>query len=96
MFRKIAVINPLAHWSGLQIPTSGKEIFSQIEIRHCNFHTHELKVSQNYLPEKKKVNIVLTSGASCPDAIVDAVLKKLLSYFKNVKELEKVVEKALI
>lgn len=75
--------------------SSEREIISREEIRHCNFHTHELCISQNYLPQKDKVSIVLTSGASCPDAIVDAVLKKLLSYFKYVRSLEEVVEEAL-
>lgn len=75
--------------------SSEKEILSEKEIRHCNFHTHELTISKNYLPEKENVNIVLTSGASCPDAIVDAVLKKVLSYFKEVRPLEVVVEEAL-
>jgi len=75
--------------------SSEKEIISRNEIRHSNFQTHEIKISQNYLPQKEKVSIVLTSGASCPDAIVDAVLKKLLSYFNDVKPLEEVVEAAL-
>lgn len=76
--------------------SSEKEILSQTEIRHCNFHTHEISVTQNYLPPKHKLNIVLTSGASCPDAIVDAVLKKILSYFQNVKSLDDVVASALL
>jgi len=75
--------------------SSDKEILSRNEIRHCNFHTQELKVSHNYLPSKNKVSIAITSGASCPDAIVDAVLKKILSYFKEVKPLEEVVSEAL-
>ncbi len=75
--------------------SSEKEILSHSEIRHCNFHKHEIKISQNYLPLKDKINIVLTSGASCPDAIVDAVLKKILSYFEGVKPLSEVVEEVL-
>jgi 4-hydroxy-3-methylbut-2-en-1-yl diphosphate reductase len=75
--------------------SSEKEIISKNEIRHCNFETHEIKVSQNYLPEKEKIDIALTSGASCPDAIVDAVLKKILSYFEGVKPLTEVVKEAL-
>ncbi len=76
--------------------SSEKEILSRDEIRHSNFHTHEIKVSQNYLPQKQKINIAITSGASCPDSIVDAVLKKILSYFEGVKPLSEVVEEALI
>ncbi len=75
--------------------SSEKEILSHTEIRHSNFHTHELKISQNYLPQKDKVSIALTSGASCPDAIVDAVIKKILSFFEGVKPLAEVVDEAL-
>ena len=36
-------------------------------------------------PQKDKVKIILTSGASCPDAVIERVLRKLLSYFPNAK-----------
>jgi len=75
--------------------SSEREIISRDEIRHYNYHRQEIIQSNNYLPAKEKVSIAITSGASCPDAIVDAVLKKLLSYFNQVKPLEEVVEKAL-
>ncbi|MBL8016005.1 MAG: 4-hydroxy-3-methylbut-2-enyl diphosphate reductase, partial [Ignavibacteria bacterium] len=29
------------------------------------------------------VEIILTSGASCPDAILDEVLQKIVSYFPD-------------
>jgi 4-hydroxy-3-methylbut-2-enyl diphosphate reductase len=32
----------------------------------------------NYLPEKDEMSIIITSGASCPDAVVDEVIMKLL------------------
>ncbi|TAL57856.1 MAG: 4-hydroxy-3-methylbut-2-enyl diphosphate reductase [Bacteroidetes bacterium] len=38
------------------------------------------------------VSIILTSGASCPDAVVERVMMKMLSYFENVKPTEKVME----
>jgi len=75
--------------------SSEREIISRDEIRHYNYHRQEIIQSNNYLPAKEKVSIAITSGASCPDAIVDAVLKKLLSYFNPVKSLEIVVGTAL-
>lgn len=75
--------------------SSEREIISENEIQHFNYHKHELLKTQNFLPEKDKVTIAITSGASCPDAIVDAVLKKLLSCFEGVKPLAEVVDEAL-
>jgi 4-hydroxy-3-methylbut-2-enyl diphosphate reductase len=39
------------------------------------------------------VNIILTSGASCPDAVLDRVLQKLLSCFQNTKDIDSAVSK---
>ena len=47
--------------------------------------------SNNFIPQKEKVKIILTSGASCPDAIVENVLKKILSYFEDRKSIEEVM-----
>jgi 4-hydroxy-3-methylbut-2-enyl diphosphate reductase len=67
------------------------EIKSQKEIHHFDFHRKEKKVSLNYLPKKEPVKIVLTSGASCPDTLVDRVMLKLLEYFPASKKLEEVI-----
>jgi 4-hydroxy-3-methylbut-2-enyl diphosphate reductase len=47
-------------------------------------------VTSNFLPDKKPVKILMTSGASCPDALVEGVINKLVSYFpleKNIDEI---------
>lgn len=72
-----------------------REIESDTLINHFNFHTQKRIATEAYLPEKEVVNIVLTSGASCPDAVVDAVLKKLLSFFPNSTEVEEALNKAI-
>lgn len=68
------------------------ELKSEAEIHHYNFRTKEKLVSKNYLPEKDVVNIILTSGASCPDAIVERVLQKILTYFKDTRSIESILE----
>jgi len=71
---------------------SEKEIISDIEIRHFDLHTKLLRTSYSFLPKKNPAKIVLTSGASCPDTLVDRVLIKLLAYFPESLPLEKVLE----
>lgn len=68
------------------------KIISSTKILHYDFHKGKEFESENYLPQIGKTKIILTSGASCPDAIVEEVLTKLLSYFENTKSFEEVME----
>ncbi|HXU25593.1 MAG TPA: 4-hydroxy-3-methylbut-2-enyl diphosphate reductase [Bacteroidia bacterium] len=68
--------------------SSEKEIESNTLIHHFDY-PHQKKMStENFIPKKDKVKIILTSGASCPDATVERVLNQLLSCFKNVQTKE--------
>ncbi len=67
-----------------------EKILSRSLIQHYNFHTKEELTTANFLPAKTPVKILITSGASCPDALVEAVIEKLVSFFSvntSVKEL---------
>lgn len=68
------------------------ELKSNNEIHHFNFRTKEQLVTKDYIPKKDVVNIILTSGASCPDAIVERVLQKVLSFFEQTRSVEEVIE----
>lgn len=68
------------------------KIISNEVINHFNFKKGLELTTEKYLPEKEKVKIILTSGASCPDAVVDEVLMKLLSYFENTKDVDEVTK----
>lgn len=46
-------------------------------ISHFNFHTHTELTTENYLPAKRGLKIMITSGASCPDALVERVIERL-------------------
>lgn len=71
--------------------SSANEIENQHTIHHFNYNAKQLETTNNFIPEKQPVRIILTSGASCPDTLVDAVLDKLLSYFTNTKTKEEVL-----
>jgi 4-hydroxy-3-methylbut-2-en-1-yl diphosphate reductase len=70
-----------------KLPTyfiSGQEkIISRNEIRHYNFHTKNESFSSNFLSDKTPVRILMTSGASCPDALVEEVIRKIISFYDN-------------
>jgi 4-hydroxy-3-methylbut-2-enyl diphosphate reductase len=38
-------------------------------------------VTRNYLPQIRPARILLTSGASCPDALVEGVIRKLAGFY---------------
>ena len=76
--------------------SSEQKILSEKLISHFNIEKHEEIVTENYLPSKNVVDIILTSGASCPDAVVEAVLRKIHSYFLNAADVDRVVDKFLV
>ena len=55
------------------------EIYSSSEIQSFNVISKKINRHSEFIPIKEKVRIIITSGASCPDAAVDAVIKKVLS-----------------
>jgi 4-hydroxy-3-methylbut-2-enyl diphosphate reductase len=79
-----------------KIPTyfikSSEEIISSKKIQHFNLHKHEVITTISFLPEKKPVKILLTSGASCPDAEVENVIEKLVSLYDTSKNINEIVE----
>ena len=71
---------------------SADKIISAKEILHCNWQTKEESISYNFLPEKSPLNILITSGASCPDAVVEAVIEKLASFYNVEEKIEMLTE----
>jgi 4-hydroxy-3-methylbut-2-enyl diphosphate reductase len=57
------------------------KIISKQDILHFDLHTHDEKLKTGWLPDKTPLRILMTSGASCPDAIVESVINKLRSFF---------------
>jgi 4-hydroxy-3-methylbut-2-en-1-yl diphosphate reductase len=71
---------------------SEEKILSKNTIMHYNFHTGMELITEHYLPEKQPVNILITSGASCPDALVEGVIKKLTGFFEVSKSIEEITD----
>lgn len=72
---------------------SAERILSQDKILHYDFHNKTEKKTDNFLPPKNPVKILITSGASCPDALVEGVINKLISYFPVNKTAEETIAK---
>ena len=72
-------------------------IISESVIKHYDIHSHSELTTEGWLlknnrPPESSVKIILTSGASCPDAILDEVLHKIISYFPEAKTIEMALE----
>ncbi len=74
-----------------QLPTyfidAADKLISKTEIHHRNWRTKEQTRMANYLPEQNPVRILMTSGASCPDAVVESVIRKLASFYNAEEQL---------
>ncbi len=69
-----------------------EKILSPALIQHFNFHTKEEITTGNFIPQKEVVKILITSGASCPDALVEGVIEKLVSLFDTEISLQQMQE----
>jgi 4-hydroxy-3-methylbut-2-enyl diphosphate reductase len=69
---------------------SEADILSSETIKAFNWRTHEEYIKEDYLPNNRPTRILITSGASCPDAIVESTIEKLSSFFQDAKQLSDV------
>lgn len=72
--------------------SSSADIKDESTIDHFNYHEQELYETKGYLPSSKPAQIILTSGASCPDTMIDEVINKLISYFPGSKSTAEVLK----
>lgn len=56
---------------------NAEKLLSATEIMHFNFHTKQEFITKDFLPAKRPLKIMISSGASCPDSVVEEVMDKL-------------------
>lgn len=74
--------------------SSADKIIDKRTIEHFDIN-EKTEIKGDFLPEKGKVRVLITSGASCPDAVVDQVMQKVLSFFPDAIPTEIVLETVL-
>lgn len=67
------------------------EITDRNTIRSFNIHEKNIENHSSFLPNKENINIIITSGASCPDASVDAVIQHILELVNAPKTINDVL-----
>lgn len=86
----------LVELCGQKLPTyfisNEEKVFSSREILHYDIHTKEEILTSDFLPQKQPVKILITSGASCPDALVEGVIKRLATLLQSTKSTEEIVK----
>ena len=70
---------------------SEQKILSDKLIRHFESHLKQEIVTQDYLPANQPITVLLTCGASCPDAIVESILLKLVGFFPDARPVDDIL-----
>lgn len=85
----------LAELCSRKFPTyfieSAGEIADKNTIHHFDYPTKKHLITSPFLPVKEPVKIILTSGASCPDAVLEGVIRRLNEFY-SVRSTEEVVK----
>jgi len=68
-----------------------EKFISREEILHFENETKLERTTTSFIPAKDKVRVLLTCGASCPDAVMEEILRKLVSFFPGAKQIDEVV-----
>lgn len=68
--------------------SSADKILTENIISHFDLHSKTEKHTSDFLPKKQPVTIMLTCGASCPDAVVESILLKLHSFFPDAQPIQ--------
>ena len=50
----------------------------------------KLLITTDFLPKHTPLKVIITSGASCPDSVIEGVINKLNSFYTNLHSIEQV------
>ncbi len=67
-------------------------ILSEQQILHYDLHHKTERLTTGWLERKNPIRILITSGASCPDAIVEGIINRLVSFYPASLPLENMMQ----
>ncbi len=65
-------------------------LIDEQHIRHYDLHSRTEKITEHFLPAEKPLKVLITSGASCPDALVERIVYRLSALTGNTDMLQAV------
>lgn len=66
---------------------SPDKLLDEKTIKNTNWRNKDQHIISDYLPLNKPTTILMTSGASCPDTVVESVIRQIATFYHVSKEL---------
>lgn len=72
--------------------SSAKEIENKMLVHHFDYPNKKRISTAGFLPSEGPVKIIITSGASCPDSVLEGIIHKINSFYPGVITAEEVLK----
>jgi 4-hydroxy-3-methylbut-2-en-1-yl diphosphate reductase len=69
-----------------------EKLISEENILHFDLQEHTEKSATGWLPANRPLRVLITSGASCPDAIVESVINRLCDFVEGSRDPGELIE----
>jgi 4-hydroxy-3-methylbut-2-enyl diphosphate reductase len=70
---------------------SADRLIDKHNIETRNWQTKELSIQHDFLSAKEPLKILITSGASCPDAVVENVIRRLAGFYGVEEKVDEII-----
>jgi 4-hydroxy-3-methylbut-2-enyl diphosphate reductase len=70
---------------------NAEKLISENQVLHFDNAVKQECMSFSFIPSNQKVRVLLTCGASCPDAVMEEILRKLVSFFPGASDVDEAV-----
>lgn len=74
---------------------SAEDLESPSLIRHFDYPAHEHRVTSDWYPVARPVTVLLTAGASCPDMLIDRIIRKIVAWHPEARAVDEALEPLL-